>query len=68
MADITMCGGGSCITKHLCERHMAVPSQWQSWMNPPVDKLTMECDYFTPVVESDRMRAAILRKQHQEAK
>lgn len=47
---------------------MAVPSQWQSWMNPPVDKLTMECDYFTPVVESDRMRAAILRKQHQEAK
>lgn len=46
MPDITMCKGTDCPLKKHCYRHMAKPSQLQSWFVTPPVKDDGTCDRF----------------------
>jgi hypothetical protein len=49
MADITMCEGRDCPLKDHCYRHLASPSQRQSFfLNMPYNAETKTCDLQIP--------------------
>jgi hypothetical protein len=49
MPDITMCPGDGCQKQHMCYRHTAKASDYQSYFMTPPMKEDGECDYFMEI-------------------
>lgn len=60
MPDICMCMGDNCPLRESCYRYTAYPTRrTQSYMNPPYNPLTKDCDYHWLDSEEKRLNLTL---------